>query len=275
MARYPDFYAAKRQDVPDYARAAYLQATANSDKDEQNRQRYNDRNEGLGNLYQGVSDSMGEGKSPISEALRLGKAGLNKMRGTEQPMSSPGRTEMAGMQGPAPSSSPGRSAIADMLRSQPAPPPVRPSAPPQGSSSPGRSAMAQGNGLNLQKAMQNPTPVPIPPKQMGNPSMSGRGGPPQASLPPVGSTNGMESVSNTVTPASGPGLNAGSGALSALSTVANVATAPTQKDQIKAGVGGVGMTGLSTAGPALAAAGPVGWAGLAGLAAMSLYGMLG
>jgi hypothetical protein len=256
MALYPDFYAAKRAEVPNMAYAAALQADANSTKDAENRQRYNDRNEGYGNLYQGVSDSMGEGKSPISEALRLGKAGINKMRGVNQPTSSPGRTEMAGMQGPAPSSSPGRSAIADQLRSQPAPAPAQPSPPPQGSSSPGRSAMAQGNGLNLQKAMQNPTPVPLPPKQLGNPSMSGRGGPPMAST-------------------GGPGLNAGSGALSAAMGAANVMQQPTKGGKAKAGVGAVGSTGLATAGPALAAAGPVGWAGLAGLAAMSLYGMLG
>jgi hypothetical protein len=294
MALYPDFYAAKRQDVPDMARAAYLQANANSTRDEENRQRYNDRNEGLGTLYQGVADSMPEGKNPISEALRLGKAGFNKMRGVEQPMSSPGRTEMAGMQGPAPSSSPGRSAIADQLRSQPAPQPVRPSAPApapapapvqQGSSSPGRSPMAPGGGSAMP-----PKAPPMIQGGKGDGFSIPRGPGPQATNVPIDKMIDMQMAGKGTTsvpgmtasvggkpppPASGPGLNAGSGALSAAMGAANVMQQPTKGGKAKAGVGAVGSTGLATAGPALAAAGPVGWAGLAGLAAMSLYGMLG
>jgi hypothetical protein len=282
---YPDFYAAKREDVPDYARAAYLESVQQQDAYAQKQKDKQAKWDGAGSLYRGMADSMPEGKTPISEALRMGKAGASKVAGmfgpqggVPNPQASPGGGMGPGP-GPVSSALPGTgrakgTSIANQLRKQPAPAPVQASTPPARQPKTPVDVNSidflKGTGIDVQKAMPKPAPM-AKPTSMPNP-MLGPGGATgtaggtmgQGLVPPV------DSAAKTM---SGTGAATG-GTVGALTTAANVATAPTTKGKVKAGVGGVGMTGLSTAGPALAAAGPVGWAGLAGLAAMSLYGML-
>jgi hypothetical protein len=280
MARYEPFIPAKREEVPDYARAAFLQAQAENDRFANEQAQYENKVSGYGSLYRGVADSMPEGKNPLSEALRLGKAGVSKMKGMAGggggvPMPEP---KPGGGMGPGPgpvnSALPGTGranggSLSKALREQPpmrsSQQPPRQSAPaPQPEPMPMPQQKPMDTGLDLNKAMSNPTPVPIPQQLPGgkNDGFNIPTGPgPQTSNVPPASELG--------------GSNAAGGVISGLQTAANVAQQPTTQGKVKAGVGGIGMTGLTTAGPALAAAGPVGWAGLAGLAAMSLYGMLG
>jgi hypothetical protein len=261
MAYFDPFVPAKREEVPDYARAAFLQAQADNDKFEAEQRQHENRNAAVGSMYRGVADSMPEGKTPISEALRLGKAGLGKLKGMGAGgVSSPQPGPNGGISpGPSPVSSalPGTSRakgspVAAALREQP---PMRSSTPPPQATAPKSTPMPQARPTETGGAWTPPS-QPTPP-----PVSNALGNSPQASVAPASSAGGSSAAAG--------------GIVGALNTAGNIAQQPTTQGKVKAGVGGVGMTGLSTAGPALAAAGPVGWAGLAGLAAMSLYGMLG
>jgi hypothetical protein len=73
MPRFPDFYAAKREEVPSYIQAEYLKQLAATEQADLERQKNVDRWNTVGQVNTGISDAMGEGESPIGSVLRAGK----------------------------------------------------------------------------------------------------------------------------------------------------------------------------------------------------------
>jgi hypothetical protein len=87
--RFPDFVPAKREEVPDYISAAYLQARANNESAEQNRLAKQAKWKNFEALNTGVSNAMGPGKSPVGSVLRMGKDAWTKHKNTQSPWVNP------------------------------------------------------------------------------------------------------------------------------------------------------------------------------------------
>jgi hypothetical protein len=87
--RFPDFVPAKREEVPDYISAAYLQSRADQEAAEQNRLNKQDKWKNFEALNTGVSDAMGPGKSPLGSVLRMGKDAWTKHQNTQSPWVNP------------------------------------------------------------------------------------------------------------------------------------------------------------------------------------------
>jgi hypothetical protein len=161
--KFPDFIPAKREDVPDYVRAEYLQAKANSEAAEQERLAKQDRANNIQAVGGGVMNAaqmdLGEGKTPLSMALRGIK---NKMSGPS-PDQGMGGDKLVGKPG-ASSSTLG---------------PVPSSASLQ---SPSYMASPQGQGMDIAGALRNPagdnwqTPGTRPPAPGPAPAPAPAGG---------------------------------------------------------------------------------------------------
>jgi hypothetical protein len=160
--------------VPDYVRAAYLQNQSDVMVTEEERRRKLDRANNIQAVGGGVMNAaqmdLGEGKTPLSEALRYGK---EKFGGGGGPAPNPAAPGPGGIsRGPAPVSSAlpsgqhgmqGGSPLASAVRSAPPVEAGGGGAPmPSGGGTP--QDILKFNGLDAGKAMGNPTPVPIPAK---------------------------------------------------------------------------------------------------------------
>ena len=252
--RFPDFHAAKREEVPQYGAYELLRQRNQIAAAEEKRLSQQQNMQNIETIYGGVSDSMGEDKSPISEALRMGKAGWNKMTGGGGP-----------------------------------PPGAPTGAPPQVSGGGGLRSGAGPGGPQQQQVSQALRQMPPPPQAA--PNMTASKGPTDAMVTDMIGKQ-MQGVGTTATPnmtaqvGGKPAANAMTGAASQMGGAAVPAAGAVTgaipgllkgdpQSAAKGAIGGGASSTLMAAAPAMAAAGPVGWAGLAGLAALSLYGMLG
>jgi hypothetical protein len=310
--RFPDFVPAKREEVPDYISAAYLQSRADQEAAEQNRLNKQDKWKNFESINTGISDAMGPNKSPLGEVLRFGKdkwanhqnAKLPAKQGidVQAAMNNPAgdNWQMPGTRARQPAGAP---PPPTQTVSQPPPPAAAPPtstgnavrALPKGNWQPPAGGSSPPNSVPMGKG---PMPTPYSPAPISN--VLGKGGQAAATNVPIDKMINMQmggkgvetAVSNAVAPeiaskvvgdAAGKGLGgafaaAGGAAVPGLGAATGAIPAALRGDiygAVQGGVGGAAGSTLMAAGPAMAAAGPVGWAGMAGLAALSLYGMLG
>jgi hypothetical protein len=290
--RFPDFYAAKREEVPSYIQAEYLRQQSEIQRADLERQRKVDQMNTLGQVNTGISDAMGEGESPIGSVLRAGKKAWAN-RGGQSP---PGAAPQPGgsiSRGPPPVSSalPGQSrglppgqrqlanpsAKADAVRKltptpqTPTPTPTPKTPTPVDPPMPGYGELPPGYGA--QAATKGPTDAMV--TSMIDKPMQGAGGNIAANMT---AQVGNNAATGVAADAATKGLSAASSAVPVVGAATGAIPAALRGDTagaVKGGVGGAASSTLMASAPALTAAGPVGWAGMAGLAALSLYGMLG
>jgi hypothetical protein len=198
--RFPDFVPAKREEVPDYISAAYLQARADNEAAEQERLRKQDRAANIQAVGGGVMNAaqmdLGGGKTPLSMALRYGK-------------------EKWGGSGPAPDQGVG----GDKMVGRPGAPsrtlgPVPSSASLQ---SPSYMASPQGQGMDVASALRNPAgdnwqmpgtrpPAPGPAPSGGGAPPTGGGVVPEGVWKPPAGGSPLPAVNKLGTPKAAPSV---------------------------------------------------------------------
>lgn len=270
-----DFFAARRAEVPQYGAYELMRQRNQLAINDQKRQATQDKLGNLETIYGGFSDAMGPDKSPISEALRMGKEGWGKMTSGGPPPTQPPRTipqepSGGGLRSAAGPGGPGKHQLTQALRSKPAPAPAAPAPPPTKPpiNTPAKAPppnFLKGTGINMDNILKggtpNLSPGPGPQAAVGGPSAANM----TAQVGGGGGGGAAKAASGMA--AKAPIIGAVTGALPGAIQGDTQAAA-------KGAISGGASSALMSAAPAMAAAGPVGWAGIAGLAALSLYGML-